>query len=559
MLFRSRSWDYKKYDRTLSDDAQAALVELEAIDNAAKEAKELIGSQKGEYDSKLELWNDNEAKRADAARKLYGYGTEGANEDNPAAGSLLANKKQKEETIATNQNLLDSIGTAVSQYVTPLKGQKFAEGKLKEADEYVKPDGNPDENLDKYLTAAEGDLTRIKQARIKAQDYLKLANDALTELDEARKNEVDVKARYDIVKGKIDDAQARLNLVDKKLKALKAAHKTAVGKLSATSVDTKITLDDDTVVDLAELNNTLNTTLTTLRAQKFNTDAYNALGYVYPANLEKNPEVLSIDLLSEKLAAAIETAVDILEREQSNLDEVKAVREEAEKKAGDARTAANKAKAEADRAARALADWKAPVKPEENSGTEGTDSSSSSSSSSSDDDDDSYEESGSSSSSTTGATYTYTGADAGTLGSLGLPGLTAGDLGAGTGAGRTVARGGAGAAASRGVAGVRVDNGDGEGEGDADANAVAQSADNNSIPVVDNTGRKNNTAGSDKEIVKLEKNEVPLADKPFEEGTNMNLLWLLAAATAAGAGAYGYGKHRKKVAAADEVKKYKKN
>ena len=52
--------------------------------------------------------------------------------------------------------------------------------------------------------------------------------------------------------------------------------------------------------------------------------------------------------------------------------------------------------------------------------------------------------------------------------------------------------------------------------------------------------------------------EVLLTDTPFEEDMNMSYLCLLAAAAAAGAGAYGYDKHRKKVAANDEAKKYKK-
>ncbi len=105
-----------------------------------------------------------------------------------------------------------------------------------------------------------------------------------------------------------------------------------------------------------------------------------------------------------------------------------------------------------------------------------------------------------------------------------------------------------------GVAGVRVN--------DADNNAAG----NDQVVQIDNiaTPKEAAPASSDskesteKTIVKVSNPETPLAATPFEEGTNMNWLWLLGAAAAAGAGAYGYGKHRKKVAANEEAKKYKK-
>ncbi len=47
---------------------------------------------------------------------------------------------------------------------------------------------------------------------------------------------------------------------------------------------------------------------------------------------------------------------------------------------------------------------------------------------------------------------------------------------------------------------------------------------------------------------------------PINDGIGMSWAWLLAAAAAAGAaGVVGYGVHRKKVAANEEMKKYKKN
>ncbi len=46
---------------------------------------------------------------------------------------------------------------------------------------------------------------------------------------------------------------------------------------------------------------------------------------------------------------------------------------------------------------------------------------------------------------------------------------------------------------------------------------------------------------------------------PINDGIGMSWAWLLAAAAAGAAGVVGYGVHRKKVAANDEMKKYKKN
>lgn len=66
------------------------------------------------------------------------------------------------------------------------------------------------------------------------------------------------------------------------------------------------------------------------------------------------------------------------------------------------------------------------------------------------------------------------------------------------------------------------------------------------------------TESTDKDLKKVDNPTSPLAATPFEEGAGMNWLWLLAAAAAAGAGVYAYGNHRKKVAANEEAKKYKK-
>ena len=153
-----------------------------------------------------------------------------------------------------------------------------------------------------------------------------------------------------------------------------------------------------------------------------------------------------------------------------------------------------------------------------------------------DDDDDS------SSSSTPGTdTYIYAGTDT-SIPLYDLTGLT-GDTGrgvAGVRTGRTVARGGADE--TSGVLGVK--------------NVATTDKKVDNTTKKDSYGSKKDSG--EKKLTKVENNLVPLADTPFEEGMNMNLLWLLGAAAAAGAGAYGYDKHRKKVAANDEAKKYKK-
>ncbi len=127
--------------------------------------------------------------------------------------------------------------------------------------------------------------------------------------------------------------------------------------------------------------------------------------------------------------------------------------------------------------------------------------------------------------------------------SLDIPSLIFGDTGrgvAGVRTRRTVSS--AAAADTSGVLGVKTEETDG-----TKKNVVDEKKDDT----------KKAEEGS-KSLTKVENPKTPLADSPFEEGANMNLLWLLGAAAAAGAGAYGYDKHRKKVAANDEAKKYKK-
>ena len=75
--------------------------------------------------------------------------------------------------------------------------------------------------------------------------------------------------------------------------------------------------------------------------------------------------------MSKKLAAAINKAAGILEDKQAELKEIAETRKEAQKKADDIRELAEQAQAEAARAARALANWRAPVNEEETIGNVG--------------------------------------------------------------------------------------------------------------------------------------------------------------------------------------------
>ncbi len=138
--------------------------------------------------------------------------------------------------------------------------------------------------------------------------------------------------------------------------------------------------------------------------------------------------------------------------------------------------------------------------------------------------------------------------------------IPVGYAGAGAGAGAGAQAGGRMVASNRaadrsGVLGVRAEE-----ETDTKKAAVdTTKKDDNSSS--DNKGSKDTKETKDtkeQNLVKVENNLVPLADTPFEEGAGMNWAWLLAAAAAAGAGAYGYGKHKKAVAANEEMKKYKK-
>ncbi|MBO4883180.1 MAG: hypothetical protein J5570_06705, partial [Lachnospiraceae bacterium] len=108
-------------------------------------------------------------------------------------------------------------------------------------------------------------------------------------------------------------------------------------------------------------------------------------------------------------------------------------------------------------------------------------------------------------------------------------------------------------ASRSGVAGVRVEAGDAIEGKSANKTVVAAKTGDKKTVDLDDSGKKDT-----KKVVKLENNAVPLADKPFEEGMNMNLLWLLLAAVALLAGAIVNENHRRKVAANEEAKRYNK-
>ena len=106
-------------------------------------------------------------------------------------------------------------------------------------------------------------------------------------------------------------------------------------------------------------------------------------------------------------------------------------------------------------------------------------------------------------------------------------------------------------ASRSGVAGVRVE----QDASDENSNTVANKA------VEDKKTEKSDdkeTVETDKKLVKVEDNMVPLADKPFEEGMSLNYLWLLLVAAAIIAGIVVYENHKRKAAVNNETKKYKK-
>ena len=105
-----------------------------------------------------------------------------------------------------------------------------------------------------------------------------------------------------------------------------------------------------------------------------------------------------------------------------------------------------------------------------------------------------------------------------------------------------------------GVAGVRVENPEDSGD-DTELAVTEAEIPRQGVVEEDLTGSKDDT---DKKLVKIEDNELPLAAMPDEEGQNMSWWWLLIAALLGTTGAVAYENHKKKKAQKEEVKKYKK-
>lgn len=538
-----QAYDCTRYTKTscLTADAEAAAAEIERIN---KIEEEYLGFR-GNWEAANKKVSDAEKEMGILSEALYG---KGGSKENPLKDSLQYNTNAALTAKTNNKNFTDGLGSFVSNYNTKSGNKTDADTALSDADKYEEG----------AVAEARAARTRIVNAENTAKGFRtdltgKVAT-LKTDIEDPEKN-VDALTIYQGEDGKggifkrINDVRNELILVKTKLTNIKAELDSKKGDLAAENVDTIVTLKNGNTKNIETINNNLLKKVD--KYKKFKPKKYGPLDYVESGIM--NLEVLTVDLLDESLAVLISSTGTFLATQNENLTKISGQiaeietilngvhRTETDDEVGDLEEFEevdglwdiyNKAQAAADRAAKALANWRAPSSSsgEENDG---------------DDDDSSSEEPGSGD-----AGVAVTGtimASAGTIPVIPLPATAAGVAGARTG--RRTSR--------SGVAGVRVDNGEGDGvangEGDASKNVVEPKA------VASTNGKDKNAAGSDKKLVKLENNKVPLADKPFEEGTNMNLLWLLAAATAAGAGAYGYGKHRKNVAAADEVKKYKKN
>ena len=478
-------FDAKKYDLSITPTADAliAQTQLASIDKAADDtAKQQIKSHGETRDEKLKAWNDLINKRADAADALYGYKSGGV-EELPAGGSLLDKK-------AKNDAIISGLGSTISEYRVAVIYKNAADKQLKDADEFDidKAEGISQEDKDKYKAALDA-RGRIVTAKENATTILGTVKTALQTLESNMNSSEDGVAKYDAAigkNGKIKAAQERLDAVNAKLKTLKALQKEAVDALKAKSVDDKLVLEDKTTVEILSLNKTLNKTLAGFT--KYNLADYDALEYVHPEFMTL--DVISIDSLSETLAAAINTASGVIEGQKSILGEIAKKKTELTQQAEDIKGQASDAQKEADRAAAALARWRAP---EDDNG---------------DTDDSSYDD---------GTIISQTqGVNLFTLDGIGLPGATN----------------------RRGVAGVR------------NANTTAIGA--NQIPLAASVDLNNKAdsnmvtddgTGTGK---KIGDNLVPLAATPFEEQQGSGMVWLIATLAAAAAGAGGYGFNRRK-------------
>ena len=226
--------------------------------------------------------------------------------------------------------------------------------------------------------------------------------------------------------------------------------------------------------------------------------------------------------MSEKLAAAINTAAGILETEQKNYNEAVKVREGAEEKVKEIRKLAKEAQDDANRAAKALDDWRPRVKRDDG------------------DDDHGDEDTPAPSLGGPGA-YVATV----TPGGLFSPVLFGGSDGTVTQTRtRTVASGAA--ADSSGVLGVRAEE---------ETTDAADKTKKNDAEQQEDKGTGTKSSNGTESLTKVENPRTPLDSTPFSDEAGMNWLWLAGIGSVVGVGALTYANQKKKAANAGKAKK----
>lgn len=523
-FYETKAYDYKKYVNTeilgdYTSDALAAQKQLKGINKNADDAKKDFDTHRQNYNNTLGQLTKVNGDYADAWAALYGDST--SNAENYKEGSLADQKNKADAAKSANDNILTTLGPDVSSYKTLGIVKAGAEDNLRKADEF---DPDTAENLSpedraKYEKAlkAKDDLAA---AKARAVEYQSQAEDAMDVLEGKLAEEKDALGKYNSALSKIKTAQARLQTVQKKLNGLRTVYNAAVGALDATNVDTKITLDNGEVIDLAALEQRIDSELSALK--KFDPDAYDAISHVYPGNLEGPVEVISIDYLSQKLAAAINTATGILETEQKNYNEAVKVREGAEEKVKEIRKLAKEAQNDANRAAKALDDWRPRVKRD-------------------DGDDDHGDEDTPAPSSGGPVAYVETVTPGGLFG----PVLFGGSDGTVTQTRtRTVASGAT--ADSSGVLGVRSEE---------ETTDAADKTKKNDAEQQEDKGTGTKSSNGTESLTKVENPRTPLDSTPFSDEAGMNWLWLAGIGSVAGVGALTYANQKRKAANAGKAKK----
>ncbi len=345
-------YDYTKYDRKVTpgeytQNALDAQKEKAKIDASAKTAMEQIKGHLAEKEDAALAWDKLNDDMGAAYTALYG--------DENTMG-LIKKKEEADAAKKKNQNFIDSLKSTAEGYKNAGETKSNADKAIEEAKKFV---NSEDPDILKAVAARQ----QILDSKGTANGYLAQAQEGLTNLKaDLLADTKDGIAKYDEVIKKVEAATGRLTTVEKKLIALKNAQIEAKNNLLVLEEDGKLKLEDGTVIDLVELNAELDKELGNLN--KYDPEKY--------ADLELFAlDELSVDSLSKKLAAAINKAAGILEDKQAELKEIAETRKEAQKKADDIRKLAEQAQAEADRAARALANWRAPVNEEETTGNVG--------------------------------------------------------------------------------------------------------------------------------------------------------------------------------------------